>query len=34
MNIESNLTVEEVIRSRRTIKKFKKDPISLDTLKE
>ncbi|WP_353738263.1 nitroreductase family protein [Peribacillus asahii] len=34
MNMESNLTVEEVIRSRRTIKKFKKDPISLDTLKE
>lgn len=34
MNIKSNQNVEEVIRSRRTIKRFKKDPISLDTIKE
>jgi len=31
---EKNKSVEEIIRSRRSIKRFKKDPISLDTIKE
>ena len=34
MTIESNFKVEEIIRSRRTIKKFKKDAIPLETIKE
>ncbi|KAA0546055.1 nitroreductase [Bacillus sp. BGMRC 2118] len=34
MDNKASVTVEEVIRSRRTIKVFKKDPISIDTLKE
>ncbi|MBP2242930.1 nitroreductase [Cytobacillus eiseniae] len=34
MNNEAHLTVEAGIRSRRTIKKFKTEPISLEMIKE
>ena len=34
MNVNTLFPVEQAIRSRRTIKKFKKDPISLGIIKE
>lgn len=34
INMETKWTIEEVIRSRRTIKRFKKDQVTLELIKE